>query len=263
MANITTNKDVNAEFERYAEKTILSELILTDNYVIDLYLLKDIFLGTLLSLIKTREEYNHIFTAIPEYAKRSFNDITKCFPELAHFKQDVMSTLFTEDTEKHDKIFVMSPVTLFVRTLQKQIMVNANHSAVAGKRDAITFTINTYPLYLSSKMKHVIGLMLSHEYGVNVVVDRIDPNTVTLDYFQNKEEIYTFHIKELLANKDINTALSRGVFINKKIFAASIYGYDYMDVNIDRENKIISSSLALLTEFTLIPAKRFIPFIKT
>lgn len=263
MANITLDKNINDEFAKYAEKTVLSELVLSDNYIIDLYLLKDIFLGAILLFIKTDEDYQKMFKAIPEYSKRYYNDMNKCFPELKHLTKQVYDVLHSNDVKLHDQIFLRSPITTFVRTLQKQMLVNVNHSAVAGKRDKINFMINTYPLYLSNEAKAIIGRTLSNEYGVTVRVDRIDPAIVEVDFLKAYDEIYTFHIKELLANVHINAALSSGTFFDKKIFAAAVYGYKPVKEDAERATTIIEGWISLLSQFTIIKANKLIPFIQT
>lgn len=210
------------------EKMIHDGMITPDTMYFDLGLFRDLVLGTLITLMSSKEQYAYFLSRIEAYRDRAFDDIDHVFPELGISTEQMLARL--HDPAWHGRIFKVSPVTNFVHTMRGQMAVNMNHSAVVGKRTPITFVVNTYPLTLNAVDHHIIGVFLSRTYGVDVKVVCIPTDQLTMSFLSQFDEFYVYHTQAFMANDEIHRSISELKFIDKRIFAARLYGHRYVAV---------------------------------
>ena len=235
-------------------------LITPDLLYIDLSLIKDIYLGTLLTFLTKPEKkiyenehkaYEYIMCRLEEYRNRSFHDLKHCFPELNFTNDDLDARL--NDPAYADFIFYSSPITGFLDTLKAQIAVNVNHSSVIGKKNDIRVIINTYPLILNKQSQHVLGIYMSRGYGLTVQLICQDPRTMSLETLLSYDEVYCFCLEPFFLNLKINKAFSELKFVGKRFYMPKFFGYQYTDQkDIKKDDRYSQTALNVLTQFKYI-----------
>lgn len=255
------------EIKRINEEWISSSLITPDRLYVDLRLLKDFNIGCLLSFAMqkahasqregyTREDeykemYDKIVALLPEYNQRRYDDVGHAFPFM-----EITSAQITErlaDPRYSAFIFHHAPATRFVESLVAQIAVNVNHSAVAGKRDPIEILINTHPLRLDANCIKATGTFIAALLGVTVRVVYQDITKWQLAHMKIYDEVYTYHLKEIMDVQVINEEYSKMGFINKRLFAAKLFGNEFiLHKDTTRDEVVIRTRLDILTQFTFI-----------
>lgn len=130
---------------------------------IDLPYIQDIYLGALLQLIKTKEDYKYIINNLGPYNHRLKEDILFYFPKLKIEKEELDN--YIKNEENAFKLLSFSPYTNMFQNLK---LLHSNidkiNNVVADMRayPSITYTINTYPLVLSLKLKKFLKYRFSY-----------------------------------------------------------------------------------------------------
>lgn len=130
---------------------------------IDLPYIQDIYLGALLQLIKTEEEYNYIIKNIGSYNHRLTNDILTYFPKLTISKEQIDSYISNKDNLF--KLLAVSPYTNMFQNLKLlHENISRMNKVVADMKSypSITYTINTYPLVLPLELKKFLKNRFSY-----------------------------------------------------------------------------------------------------
>jgi hypothetical protein len=258
LAKMVAEIDQN-KLDEFEESLIKSELITPDKIYIDLGFLKELTIGTLLSLVLERskndknydaeQSYVYIQSMLPEYDKRQFHDIEHCFPELnisnVEFKKRMYDPFYSNE------IFNLAPISKFMDVLKAQIRVNINHSRVIQKRNPISVVVNTYPLHISKTNKDIVGLFLSNLFSINVSVIYYDLRKVTPSDFTIYDELYILYPDLLLsAVRDELTALK---YLTKFVFVPKLFGNEFSHTkNILKEETHTRNVLNTLTNFKYV-----------
>lgn len=130
---------------------------------IDLPYIQDIYLGAVLQLRNDRDSYNYILKNIGNYNFRLKEDILFYFPELKISNDELNDYILNE--ENTFKLLALSPYTNFFLNLKElHSNISGMNTVVADmkKYPSITYTINTYPLYLSMNMKKFLKARFSY-----------------------------------------------------------------------------------------------------
>lgn len=215
---------------------ITGSLITPDKIYLDVAMLKDLYIGTLLSFLyipysdelpKLREDegYQYLMSRLPEYRKRDFNDMLVCFPKYGITTEMVHERMY--DPAHSDMIFACSPGSAFLRTLWSQLAINVNHSTVAGKREPIVLTVNTYPLKLNKENTDLLGAFIVAQFGVTVIPICISPETYPVDQFVKFDEYYIYHYKPFSDRKDIQQLFYKLLMLKKWLFVPRYFGYKF------------------------------------
>lgn len=205
-------------------------LVTSDNYYIELGLLKDMNIGKLIYLMLntdkfSREENDYILAYFYEksksYSQRVIDTVIPYLPEQSYTQEDFDAIDLT-DVEVTSKIYLYAPITNFLKVLESNIRVNVNHSAVANhfKKEAIgknrykissidiLLTINLYPYVFEEKVIKDIGVFITNKYKVNTTFVNKDPRDLSKDYLLTFDEYYTYYFTPLSQNKEFNDFLS-------------------------------------------------------
>jgi len=252
------------ELKRFNAEMLISDLITPDQIYVDLALVKDFNIGALMTFRDERKDtstpeehlalYRSIIDKLPEYQIRKFNDIAHYFPAFKLSNAEIRTRI--ADPLWSSKILHSSPVTQFIVTLQAQIAVNINHSAVISKRDPIQLIINTYPLQLNRMDRNIVGLYFSQLLKVVVTVDYIDFTKMTFDSVVKYDEIYTYYLNLLFDHEDIREGYTTLKFLRKRLFAPTIFGNEIDPrVHVEKQEHLIRTRCDILTIFTFIQTK--------
>jgi hypothetical protein len=259
--------DINEEeLKKFNQDMIKSSLITPDQLYVELALLKDLTIGALLSFLKERKEimtqemysslYDKIIAKLPEYSARSIDDIEHFFPFMGVSTEQLKERL--ADKRYSAFIFHHAPATKFIDLLKAHLFVNVNHSAVIGKRDPIAITVNTYPLQLTKEDELITGVFLSTTLGINARVVYIELKDIRPETLLKFDEVYTYHLKELMDSEALKTAYSSMRFATKRLFVARLLGGKTdPSRNYDQEDLVARTRFDILTNFNFIPARSF------
>ena len=252
------------ELKRLNQEMIMSDLITPDRLYMDLCLVKDFNIGVLQSFRYERkpnilaEEYSALYQSIldgiPAYQSRKFDDIPYYFPKFGLTHDQFQARLHDPQWSSH--ILHDSPLTPFHKTIQAQILVNINHSKVAGKKDAIQLTINTYPLQLNHVNTNIVGIYFADLLKVDVHVVYWDLKKITLKDVLPFDEIYTYYYNLLFSHQDISNAYTNLKFVVKRLFAPKLFGIKVdHTVDLERAENIIDSQCNVMTHFKFLSTK--------
>lgn len=261
------NIDEN-ELKRFNEELINSNLITPDKIYVDLALLKDLNIGVILSILYDRKPsmrpdeyetlYRRLIAALPEYTKRSYDDIEHLFPFL-NITNAEFRARFTAP-EYASFIFHNAPMTKFRHILTGQLMVNVNHSAVSGKRSAIELTINTYPLQLSKSDEYLVGFFLAKTYSVNTCTQYINLKNLDASQVVKYDEIYTYYLPELLSSDSVRQAYSSMKCVMKRLFVPRIFGSTYRaNWDVVKEELATKTRMDIMTRLDYFDTERCSP----
>lgn len=249
------------ERKRLNEEVLLGSLITPDRLYVDLALAKDYLIGALLDVyqlptVVPDTRYIAIVEGLKGWSQRHFDDIALHFPSLKQTTAVLRHRL--QDPQRAAWIFYRSPTTPFITTLSAQIAVNVNHSAVIGKKDPIFLTLNTHPLVLAERERHIAGLFFSQLLRVTVEVVCRDPATVSLEEYLSYDEIYTAYFVEYFAREDIRNAYTALKAVSKRLFVRRIFGdAPTPTMHIEQQQTYIQARMDVLTQFTFIPPTMF------
>jgi hypothetical protein len=247
------------ELRRLNQEMIVADLITSDRLLVDLALVKDYNIGALLSMRDERPAesgtlYGSLLEGLSAYQARKFDDIAHYFPQFGVTNAEIRAR--QSDPRWGGRVLHSSPITPFMKTLRGQIAVNVNHSTVIGKRDPIDLTINTYPLHLGDRDRHIVGLFFAQELGVRVAVVRLDPADIKLSSIIGYDEIYTYHFRVLMDHEDVRAGYTALKFIRKRLFVPRLFGdvlHHTMDT--EQEERVIQTRFDILTLFKFFPTR--------
>lgn len=253
------------ELKRFNKELIESELITPDKIYVDLVLCKDVNIGAILSFLKERkssiskqdyvELYKKIIQKLPEYNERKFDDFETIFSFMDITNQQIKERL--EDPLYAGWIFYHAPITNYIKIIAAQLALNANHSAVIGKRSPIEITVNTYPLQLTKEYINAIGHFFTSSFGVNVKVLYLDMTNLKLSDIYLFDEIYTYFFKEIFDVEEIRTAYSSLKFVSKRLYVTKLFGSKNVGRDTEQEALYIQSRLDILTQFKMVHPRLF------
>jgi hypothetical protein len=245
--------------DKFSEKMITGGLITPDNIYIDLQYFKDLKLGSLMSLLykeskinDVSEKFNKIKLNMQKYTERKTDDLSKYF-DIGYTNDDIDNHL--NDPQYSDEIFMLSPATAFIHVLSCQTQVNVNHSAVIGKRDVITFTVNTYPLNLGNTPKRLLGDFINSVYYCNCNVIYKSPSDIAKT-IKDYDELYLFNLDKLSQIDLFQKQFSELTFLGKRIFAPALFKDEH---SYKIEESQVNGWLNLGCDFTYVRSEQFSP----
>lgn len=218
-----------AKLQELNEKAIRSQLFTPDNLYIELGLIKDFSLGAInfdvIVLQQDQEKYNALQPKILEimeaYQTREYDTVEPYFESLGYNNEKIDAIL--NNTEYHDQLFTVSPVSNFFRYLSRHMLRNQNNSRPAKKytrKDIgpkqfvieampVTATINTYPLTISPGILQAVAVELGEALGVNIRFINKNPATFDKsDWDSWMESIDCFYIDNLTRFSDSDFVIS-------------------------------------------------------
>lgn len=254
----------DAELARLNQEMITSDLITPDRLYVDLALVKDFNIATLLSFLHqwktTRPEvdrgalYNALLEGLDAYQNRDYDDIAGLFPAFGLTNEAIAERRRDSSWARH--ILHTAPLTPFIETLRSQIAVNVNHSEVIGKRDPIELIINIHPLVLEAADRTIVGRYFAHALRVNVKVVHLDVAAWTLADALSFDEIYTYYFAGLLDHADIRAGYETLKFVRKRLFVPQLLGAaPVQGVSAEQQELVVRTRFDVLTQFKFFPVK--------
>ena len=260
------NEEVNMPSEQqmkeFAEAMVKQRMITPDRLYVDLALLKDLHIGAIMALAfsegedKARQVYKVIQKNLTRYRQRYFFDPAHYFSASGYTSDQIFSAL--NNPKMADDIYRMAPMTGFLNTLVTHMRVNANHSAVIGKKDDITVVVNTYPLRLSEPFATALMVYLGDTLTANVALRTCQMRSFSFSELKRFDEFYLYYIHEFSNHPDVKKALSDMAFINKRVFAIPTCGYTYQ-LGRSRESLIQELAYVDATLGVTLDTFKFIP----
>lgn len=164
---------------------------------LDMQLLKDYFLGNVLDMIDTEEEYDYILSRLKSYIVRYVDDVEYIFPKL-----NITNTRFNNNLNKinHNKLFQISPGTTFLKEFIDFMASVNNKAAVKKDRSIPEVVINTYPLKLHPKITNTIAKEFSNAFASHIKIISLPLINMDVDEFKTHEALFVYDFKTLVEN---------------------------------------------------------------
>jgi hypothetical protein len=226
------------------------------NIYLDLRLFKDIYLGTILDMISTSEEYNYIFKNLKTYPFRYIDKLSRCFPELPFTDEQIEEHLSTMD---HDKLFQTSPNTVCFMEFLRRVMDINNKTAVKQDTNVVNLTINTYPLTLSDNISQRMIVAFGDMFAMNISTINKHIDDIPLEEMLSYDECFIYDLKSLLENSIYSKAFTDLKFEDITIYAPrQIKSLEVLEV-LDDPEKLESDFLETETFLKLICRFTYLP----
>lgn len=243
--------DMNAFVAALAEATIRDELITPDVIYIDLMMMRDIHLGSLVYLIaqapddKQNTMWAHIIDRYQAYTQRTSMDIARVFPKLGITLKDVHD-LWADHPELHDALVQISPETAYVRTIQAHLAINANHSRVEGKRNHVRGILNVYPMKLSPHLTEYIGKFYADLLSMDLDVVYIPYDQLSAEYLRGIDELNIFSLHELMHREDVRADMLDFKWHHKFVLNPALIHHDALTQLSQDEHQTLSDTAVIM-----------------
>jgi hypothetical protein len=221
-------KNADYELERLNESVIKNTLITSDHIYLDLALIKDLEIGTVMAMASQRDDafcanvYKKIQDGLPAYNKRVYSDITG-YIDLPFSREEINDYMY--DPKNSDRIFLCSPSTAFIKEFGKNLVVNINHSFVADKRNIpIRVHINTHPLTLSAEFGKTLTGFIAMTFDVHATYFSQDPIAISYNRYQKFDEFYFYHFSQFSLHPKIHEKLGSFQMFDKYVYALASLG---------------------------------------
>lgn len=209
------------DFTHISEQIMQSKLKTPDVIYVDMVLIKDFFLGALLKMINSKEQYLTIRDNIHKYENRFVDNVEYVFPELGITQQEYLANrIGLSDFD----IFQGSPVTNFLNMLNQIVMSINNKTAASQKKTMIKLYINTFPLQLPFAVATAIANDFQSTYAMDVRIMQRPLHKCELSFVSELDLIFTDDIKSLIEEPVYRDAFKDQKFLEKQIFATKKLG---------------------------------------
>lgn len=262
-----TDKKLDELYKQLTEQEFTEQLYTPSEILVDLALIKDIYLGCYLSFLmelhNRKELYTQMMQVMPNYHDRFSRDITKVLPDLGIKYSALKDRLYRNDQASH--IFRMAPTTMFIQTLSNNLSINSNHSRVIEKTTPITLHINTYPLKdIHKDQLDIMSAYLSNRLVVDVKFVYYDYTTIDIKDIEKYDEMWLYYFPELTRSKSVNNAFANMKLLHKYIKVASILRDDVLlpqdnRESIDKEIANLDIYFNSLCRFQMLPNISYMP----
>lgn len=143
---------------------------------VDLNMIHEINIGTLLLHTTNEEEYNLIKAAIPNYTSRIDTHICDHFGDLNITDTEIFK--FQQDQNNAERLFKASPTTNLMHMFPMILEDITKHNEITNKVQAIDIVINTYPIIFPAKICKFMSAMWRK------ISDNVVFNTVTKPHWE-------------------------------------------------------------------------------
>ena len=116
--------------------------------------LQDIYLGSLVNLCKSQDDYTYILNQISKYNDRILRGHASYFPKLKYTDSDLETYMNTKDTNL--LILGTSPMTNIFQNLKDLIDRILLRNSKLDHKEPLKLIINTYPLILTQEVRGLL-----------------------------------------------------------------------------------------------------------
>ena len=125
--------------------------VIKNNIYLDLAYIQDYYLGMLLAILQSPEEYKYVYDQIPEYNERIQNGCAKYFPDLNVTEEQLFD--FVKDPQYTVNLLRTAPITSGYSTLKEVWLSLMDHNQLIGEPNIkYNVFVNIYPMTFSSKV---------------------------------------------------------------------------------------------------------------
>lgn len=129
---------------------------------IDWTYLQDIYLGALVTLCKSQEDYSYILQEIPNYNDRIVRGHASYFPKLGYTDNDLETYINTNDNSL--LILGSSPMTNIFSNIKELIDNIQLRNYKLEYRERLRLIVNLYPIKLREEVTRLLLYMISQVY---------------------------------------------------------------------------------------------------
>jgi hypothetical protein len=237
------------------EQVIKSSIKYPKRIYLDLNLFKDFFLGTVLSMINSEEEYNYILSNLMEYIVRYIDDIEYIFPKL-----NIPNDKFIEFQKTLDpnKLFYASPGTTFISEFSSYMSNINNQAAVVKDKSVVNITINTYPLDLNINIKKKIAREFSLGYAVNVNIICIPLYNLKIEEILKYDAFFIYDFKSLITSHHAKAFSDmkfefKTIKTIRQVESLDVFKKHKSDEDIEYDFIVTEAYLKIICDFTYLP----------
>lgn len=204
------------DFSGINQQIMEDKLKTPDVIYIDLSIIKDLFLGTILSMIKTKEQYDIIMTNLKIYEGRYIDNIEHALPKLGITQEQYLEH---RATISDFKLFQISPITEFINVFSNFVTGINNKRAVMQKISPIQLYINVYPLNMPRQALVEIANIFQNTFAMNTSI-LIKPITdYALEFIHKIDMFFMEDIKSFMENDIIKKEMVDKKFNDTLIYA--------------------------------------------
>lgn len=214
--------------------TMEAEFHAPDLIHLDLSLIKDIKLGTILAMCNTvpntEELFSYVNKNINKYRERIIDDPLLYFTELPFTKDDVAA--YMADHSNHDTIFNVSPLTKFLdNTFINALISNIRDSKILNKKyysktenrkvaKDIVVHVNVHPIKgISALHIKAIAKYITERFAVSVMLINNDL-TANINKLVQYDQYFIRDLSVWSSRDDFINAFTDFKMINKSMYAA-------------------------------------------
>lgn len=213
---MTTNEDITFDELDQTTKDLLFENInktLTDNLFtpikqlyVDWSYIQDIYIGALVNLCKSQQDYNYILKQIPNYNDRIVRGCSSYFPELNYTDNDLIKFMNTKDNGL--LVLGTSPMTNIFRNLKTLVEQAQLRNLKLGYTNKLKLIFNLYPININRDIAGLISYMINQvlfDMDFDIISKPI--NTIEIETLVNCD-ILLIDRMDIFFTKDSNTTIA-------------------------------------------------------
>jgi len=204
------------EIDELGRALVEGEFESPDKIYLDLSLVKDFNIGTLLTLIEESDNaevlYTRMMHGLDAYNERSHLDVMAFFEDLK-ISRDQFFDRFN-DPKYGPRILARSPMTTFLtKFFTPKLNDNIRNSSIVGKTDPIRLHVNTYPLKgLTDSVIMMLGILFSRRFGVEVEIINVDLPSLDLESLFDYDQFFIQDFYKVSQRDDFRTSLTNADF---------------------------------------------------
>lgn len=227
MENVM-DKDILKSFNNNAKDYFSANAKPIYALYIDIECFQDFYIGALLCLIKTEDEYKHILNNLKVYSDRRDMCVCKYFPELKLTDHDLIS--FINNKNNHSALERISPMTDYYKYFKTFTDTINDYNKYA--KDSIIpqlFIGQTLINYSLTAKDNLVDKMKEHLHNWNIVItdnniyDYGEEILVTIDHFT------IYDVDKLFTNDKLGKYVKESSVLVRR----SIHGFPFIVENVN------------------------------
>lgn len=226
--------------------------------------LQDIYLGSLVNLCKSQDDYTYILNQISKYNDRILRGHASYFPKLKYTDSDLETYMNTKDINL--LVLGTSPMTNIFQNLKDLIDRILLRNSKLDHKEPLKLIINTYPLILTQEVRGLLTYMVNQVfigtdiYLVSCPINKLDVgmliecDILLIDrmdiFFSNADsDVFKYFFSEPIS-KFVNSAIITPKVIDNKEIQNTLS--DKSEEEIEEIFKTTIAVCGLMTDFIYI-----------
>jgi len=187
---------------------------------VDMELLQDLRLGTLLTSVRVKSEIAYIYSRMTDYNMRVDNDTCSYFPALKYTEQNLVARMHENGNDV--KVCGLSPFTTALDYFMYVLDRSLKGNQMVGKSGKLDVNINVADIRYT---KTFMDMFIKHVAGdrplVNVIVTNYPRYEYPIQLFQAFDIFFLYDIRDLVKENSSSAAafIQHGSFFGKDVFS--------------------------------------------